>query len=281
MKKISILALTMCSAMASAAEKTPSMEDMWKIIQQQQKTIEALQSKLNDQVTEIADTTEKVQAQVVAQEEALADVSDAIEDTVAVESKTKIGGYGELHYNNLDSGEDIDFHRFVLFFGHDFNEKTRFFSEFELEHALAGDGKPGEVELEQAYIEHMFNDTTKATFGVSLVPVGILNETHEPNTFYGVERNAVEKNIIPSTWWEAGVGMNKQVNDKLGFDLFLSSGLNTPVDGSKAFIIRSGRQKVAKATASDLAYTARVRFNPFKGLQLSATYQHHTDLYSC
>ncbi|WP_154224077.1 porin [Marinicella rhabdoformis] len=278
MKKISILALTMCSAMASAAEKTPSMEDMWKIIQEQQKTIEALQNKLNVQETEIADTTKKVQAQVVAQEEALAVVSDAIEDTVAVESKTKIGGYGELHYNNLDSGEDIDFHRFVMFFGHDFNEKTRFFSEFELEHALAGDGKPGEVELEQAYIEHMFNDTTKATFGVSLVPVGILNETHEPNTFYGVERNAVEKNIIPSTWWEAGVGMNKQVNDKLGFDLFLSSGLNTPVDGSKAFIIRSGRQKVAEAKASDLAYTARVRFNPFKGLQLAATYQHQTDL---
>ena len=49
MKKISILALTMCSAMASAAEKTPNMEEMWQIIQQQQKTIEVLQAKLNTQ----------------------------------------------------------------------------------------------------------------------------------------------------------------------------------------------------------------------------------------
>ena len=60
-----------------------------------------------------------------------------------------------MHYNNLennnDNGEDIDeidFHRFVLYLGHDFNDTTRMFSEVELEHSLSGDGKPGEVELE-------------------------------------------------------------------------------------------------------------------------------------
>jgi predicted porin len=165
-----------------------------------------------------------------------------------------------------------------MFFGYDFNERTRFFSEFELEHALAGDGKPGEVELEQAYIEYLFNETTKGTAGVSLVPVGILNETHEPDTFFGVERNNVEKNIIPSTWWEAGLGFNKQFNDQLGLDLFVSSGLNVPAAGSKAFLIRNGRQKVAEAVASDFAYTARLRYKPIPGLQLAATYQHQTDI---
>ena len=277
-KKILILALSCFTVVASAADKTPSMEEMWKIIQQQQLTIDALQTKLLEQDQTASQKTLQIEAQVEAQQEAIAVVADSIEEQTAPTSRVKIGGYGELHYNNLDSGEEIDFHRFVLFFGYDFNEKTRFFSEFELEHALAGDGKPGEVELEQAYIEHLFNQSTKATAGVSLVPVGILNETHEPDTFFGVERNNVEKNIIPATWWEAGIGFNKQFNDRVGLDLFLSSGLNTPITGNNAFLIRSGRQKVAKAQASDLAYTARLRYNPIPGLQLAATYQHQTDL---
>lgn len=273
-KKALILALTLMTVAAFAAEETPSVEEMWKIIQQQQKTIEALQDKLSEQDKTVADTSQQVEAQ----QEAIAVVADAIEDQSTPVDRVKIGGYGELHYNNLDSGEEMDFHRFVLFFGYDFNEKTRFFSELEVEHALSGDGKPGEVELEQAYIEHMFNETTKATAGVNLVPVGILNETHEPDTFFGVERNNVEKNIIPSTWWEAGLGFNKQLTDQLGVDIFVSSGLNVPTSGSNAFKIRNGRQKVAEAKASDLAYTARLRYNPIPGLQLAATYQHQTDL---
>jgi len=277
-KKTLILALSCFTVVASAAEKTPSMEEMWQIIQQQQKTIDALQNKLKQQDKTVNAKAEQLEAQVDAQQEAIAVVADAIEEQAEPIDRVKVGGYGELHYNNLDSGDEIDFHRFVLFFGYDFNEKTRFFSEFELEHALAGDDKPGEVELEQAYIEHLFNESTKATAGISLVPVGILNETHEPDTFFGVERNNVEKNIIPSTWWEAGIGFNKQFNERVGLDLFLSSGLNTPIAGSKAFLIRSGRQKVAEAQASDLAYTARIRYNPMPGLQLAATYQHQTDL---
>ena len=273
-KKALILALTCMTVVASANDKTPSMEEMWQIIQQQQKTIESLQSKLAEQDKVVTENVEQVEAQ----QEAIAVVADAIEEQIRPVDRVKIGGYGELHYNNLDSKDQLDFHRFVLFFGYDFNEKTRFFSEVELEHALSGDGKPGEVELEQAYIEHLFNNTTKMTAGVSLVPVGILNETHEPDAFFGVERNNVEKNIIPSTWWEAGVGFNKQFNDQFGLDLFVSGGLNVPTVGSKAFLIRNGRQKVAEAKASDLAYTARLRYNPMPGLQLAATYQRQTDL---
>lgn len=274
MNKMTILALSCFVVSASAAEKTPSMKEMWQIIQQQQKTIEALQLQLAEQNKTVSDSAQQVEAQ----QEAIAVVADAIENQIEPVSRVNIGGYGELHYNNLDSGDEIDFHRFVLFFGYDFNERTRFFSEFELEHSLSGDGKPGEVELEQAYLEYLFNDSTKATVGLSLVPVGILNETHEPDAFFGVERNNVEKNIIPTTWWEAGIGFNKQFNETVGLDLFLSSGLNTPVSGSKAFLLRSGRQKVAEAVASNLAYTARLRYNPMPGLKLAATYQHQTDI---
>jgi hypothetical protein len=277
MKKIQILlaGLLVIAASQTQAADTPSMEEMWKIIQQQQQTIAELKSKLNS-------TTSKVVAQqetVEQQAQAIEVITESVEDsTGSSESKYSFGGYGELHYGTTDSGNSVDFHRFVMFNSYEFNEKTRFFSELEVEHSLSGDGKPGEVELEQAYIEHKFNESTQMKAGLMLMPVGILNETHEPDTFYGVERNNVEKNIIPSTWWEAGLGFSKKASENLGVDLFVSSGLNVPTSGSKAFLIRSGRQKVAKAKANDGAVTARLRYNPMNNLQIAASYQYQQDL---
>jgi hypothetical protein len=166
----------------------------------------------------------------------------------------------------------------VLFFANEFTDKLRFFSEFELEHALAGDGKPGEVELEQAYIEYDFNDYASAKAGVFLVPIGILNETHEPPTFFGVERNGIEKEIVPSTWWEAGLAFSGRQQSGLSYDLALHSGLAVPTQGSNAYRIRSGRQKVAQAKAEDFALTGRVRYTGVAGLELSLTAMHQADI---
>lgn len=196
---------------------------------------------------------------------------------------TTIGGYGELHYNNLDNqlagGSDkemLDFHRFVLFFGHEYTDDIRFFSEVEIEHALAGDGEPGEVELEQAYVEFDLNDRTSAKGGVFLLPVGILNETHEPNTFYGVERNPVEKNIIPTTWWAAGAELTGRFGQGFSYNLGVHEGLKIDPTGSMA--VRGGRQKSAEADAYDLATTARIKYTGIPGLELAATVQHQGDM---
>lgn len=204
------------------------------------------------------------------------------------QADTTIGGYGELHYNNLQTEKpgkndkrEIDFHRFVLFFGHEFNDNIRMFSEFELEHSLAGDGasKPGEVELEQAYIEMDLNDNTQFKAGVMLVPVGILNETHEPPTFYGTERNPVEKNIIPSTWWEGGLGLSGQFGEGFSYDLMVHSGMQVDLTSTKGDIyIRGGRQKVAEAAANNAAYTARLKYTGIRGLELASTVHVQDDI---
>ena len=65
----------------------------------------------------------------------------------------------------------------------------------------------------------MLTDNAYARTGLFLLPIGILNETHEPDTFYGVERNDVESIIIPSTWWEAGAGLNSRFANGLSWDL--------------------------------------------------------------
>lgn len=200
-------------------------------------------------------------------------------------SNVHIGGYGELHYNNLSqensaaSGTDkkeVDFHRFVLFFGYDFSDSIRFHSEVELEHALADDSGKGEYELEQAYVEFDLSDSQSVKGGVFLVPVGIINETHEPPTFYGVERNPVESNIVPSTWWEAGAAYNHRFDSGLSMDAAIHSGLNT--SASSDYAVRSGRQKVAKAKADDLAYTLRLKYTGITGLELATTLQHQADI---
>ncbi|MGV6859579.1 MAG: porin, partial [bacterium] len=228
------------------------------------------------------DTTDRLQSlenQVKQLSEQLNATADAVE-AVDSSSATHIGGYGELHYNNLSSAsgdkKTLDFHRFVLFVNHEFSPRTRFFSELELEHAFSGDGAPGEVELEQAYVEFDLNDRTQAVGGVFLIPVGFINETHEPPTFYGVERNPVEKNIIPATWWEAGAGIRGNLGSNgISYHASLTSGLN--IDPA-TISIRSGRQKAAKAKADNLAIAGGVKYTGIQGLELAASVFYQDDV---
>jgi hypothetical protein len=199
--------------------------------------------------------------------------------------RTTLGGYGEMHLN-LGDKEEIDFHRWVLFINHRFNERISLVSELELEHSVAGDGKNGELELEQAYIDFAFDHGLHAKAGLFLLPVGVLNETHEPNTFFGVERNPVEKEIIPTTWWEGGLGLNQTLENGISWDFAVHSGLDVPVFddddptefSSNAYRIRSGREKVSEAAASEPAVTARVRYTGLPGLDLSVFGQYQNDI---
>ena len=67
-----------------------------------------------------------------------------------------------------------------------------------------------------------------------LLPVGIMNEVHEPTTFYGVERNSVEAKIIPATWWAGGVGVTYKASQNITIDAMFHEGLAVPVSGSSA-----------------------------------------------
>jgi len=275
----SLLGLSIAAlSFPALAENMPNMEEMWKIIQQQQQMLEAQRNKIKNLENTSAQTEEKVEATVAAIENS----STGNSKTAEWLNKTSMGGYGELHYNNLNNKkpggndkDEIDLHRFVLFVGHDFSDNLRFFSEFEIEHNIAGEGKNGEVEVEQAYIEYDLTDNTSAKAGVYLMPFGIINETHEPPTFYGVERNPVEKNIIPATWWEGGVSVNSHLANGLSADLGISSGLY--LTEGKKFAIRNGRQKVSKAKASSGALSARAKYTGIPGLELSLSAYYQDD----
>ncbi|MBV1915749.1 MAG: hypothetical protein KUG72_10215 [Pseudomonadales bacterium] len=250
---LSICANSALAAPAQDSSATPvatiSHEELVEIVQQQQELIESL-------------STAPAQASA---------------------SSTTLGGYGELHLNNLSNDgpkgdkDSIDLHRVVLFIGHEFNEKIRFYSEIEWEHDIAGEGKPGETEVEQAYVEFDILSQSSIKGGVFLMPVGMINETHEPDTFYGVERNPVEKNIIPATWWEGGALFNSEVAPGVSIDAAITSGLYLDVANGK-YKVRDGRQKVGKAKSDALAYTGRVAYRGVPGLELAGTLQYQTDM---
>ncbi len=248
---------------------------------------------LNRRIQALEAQLEALKAQIAEQQTQQQEQIEVIADEQAEQSKklswaerTDIGGYGELHYNNLDGEggasdlDRIDFHRFVLFFSHQFTDRLRFFSELELEHALTKDtddgSGPGEVELEQAYIEYDVNYQLTARGGLFLLPVGILNETHEPPTFYGVERNPVENAIIPTTWWAGGAGLTWRVADGWTWDGAIHEGLKVDPTGSIA--VRGGRQKTAEADAKDLAFTSRLKWTGMPGLEIAGTYQYQSDI---
>ena len=259
-------------------------------LEQENERLRAENEKLKAQVQDTQQQVETTTASVEAVNQDVSSLSTGAEWA----KKTSIGGYGELHYNNLsqepgeidnESFREADFHRFVIFFDHEFTDRLRFMSEVEIEHVIASSDDAGEVELEQAYLEydvlsggHGMLDHAALRGGLFLIPVGILNETHEPPTFYGVERNEVETVIIPATWWEGGFGGTLGFAQGFSVDLAVTTGLELPGTGSSAFRIRSGRNKVSEASADDLAYTMRLKYTGLPGLEVAGSVQYQSDM---
>ncbi len=277
------IAVFTLAPVATAQDTMPTPEQMWEIIQQQQAVIEDLRGQVERNNARIGETRDAL-AETDTKVEA---TGDLIEQTMMEDegagggwwANTQLGGYGEVHYEARGKNYDrVDVHRLVLFLGHDFTDDLRFGGELEVEHALAGDGKPGEVEVEQAFIEWDYTANSAARAGVFLIPVGFLNETHEPPTYYGVERNNVEAQIIPTTWWEAGVGVAGQVGTGWSYDLSAHSGLKLRETNEDDYKIRGGRQKVAYANANNGAFTGRVKYTGMPGIELGFTGQYQTDV---
>jgi len=189
------------------------------------------------------------------------------------------GSYGEAHFNTGDVADKFDIHRLVLFTAYEFSPRLRFISEVELEHLYSNDPGTDLVwELEQAYFELDLGNQYHLQAGAILVPLGITNEIHEPTTFYGVERNRVETEIIPSTWTEYGFLLRKNYDSGLQWDFAVHRGLE--VDRGDINLngpdLREGRQRNDSFHGS--AATTRVKYTGINGLELSAGIQYQDDI---
>ena len=248
-------------------------------------TQEELEAKINAlaaQVAELRTELATLQTRGAAQPAAAATSTAAARGLTPPESDAKVTwfGYGELDYSRPEddgSATTADVARFVLGAGYRFDDKTRFVSELEVEHAVSSADDPGEVEVEQAYIERRFNDRTFGSIGLFLMPVGLLNENHEPTRYYGVFRNFVETAIIPTTWREGGFEVQGNTDGGLRWNAGISTGFDlskwdaTSTEGLEA-PLASIHQELALASAGDLAGFVAVNYTGIPGLRLGASY---------
>ena len=192
---------------------------------------------------------------------------------VAAERTTAISGYMDFHFNKHEFEDGrLDFHRFVLLITHQFSDRIRFVSELELEHALVeGLEEAGELELEQAYLDFLLSRGFNLRAGMMLVPVGIINERHEPPVYYGVERPFVDTVIVPTTWFEVGAGVHGEVGRGWRYRAYVMSPLNarefTAEEG-----LRGGVQKGSDTNIGRPAVTGRLEYVGVRGLTAGASF---------
>jgi DtxR family Mn-dependent transcriptional regulator len=186
--------------------------------------------------------------------------------------RTALSGYMDFHFNKPEfSDAQLDFHRFVLLVTHTFSEKIRFVGELELEHALVeGLEEKGELELEQAYVDFLLSRSFNVRAGMLLVPIGIINERHEPPVFYGVERPFNDTVIIPTTWFEVGAGVHGEIGRGWRYRAFVVAPLDA-AEFSAEEGIREGRQKGSEANIGRPAVTGRIEYVALRGLTVGAS----------
>ena len=195
-------------------------------------------------------------------------IQNSADRLLSSDNKLIIGGYGEVHYNQpLNSGiknnGTLDVHRMVMLLGYNFNSKTQFVSEIEFEHV-------SEVYIEQAFLQYKLNGYLNFRAGLMLIPMGIINEYHEPVTFNGVERPFIDTRISPTTWREIGIGITGNIMEaSVKYQLYLVNGFNgydsqATLNGKNG--LRNGRQKGAESYISSPNIAGKIEYYGIRGL---------------
>ena len=175
-------------------------------------------------------------------------------------------GYGEMLLENFNSENEsgvgrapttrLDFLRHILYAGYRFNDKFLFNSEIEVEHA-------DEISVEFAYVDYLASDNLTLRGGMILLPLGLVNEFHEPTVFTGAKRPETEQRILPTTWRENGAGILGSAGI-VNFRAYMTNGLRGA--GFSSAGLRGGRQKGSKALAANLAFSGRLDITPVPGI---------------
>jgi len=286
LKGSALTTLIALSASANALEKPQTMEDMWKIIQEQQKQIDSMKAQmaaapqpaktatadgnvksLERKTDVLSKEVEKLRTELVIPEEpkykSAYGLGPAASKVYQVGKGLSIGGYGEANYQAIVGDEkgkndNADFERLVLYAGYKFTDSILFNSEIEFEHGSTEDG--GAVSVEFAALDFFIDPMANIRAGMVLLPMGFLNTIHEPPFYFGNNRPEVERRIIPSTWREIGAGLFGEILPNLTYTAYVVNGLNAADFNSDG--IRSGRQSGSEAKAEDLAFVGRVDYAP-------------------
>lgn len=278
---------------ADATERIQALERQMLEMQKELQTLKAAQRKeigkteSQQQETErktnvLAEEFEKLRTNLTVPEDAeyksLYGLGPAASKVYGVKRGLSIGGYAEGFYSKFVSDKTrnnrdfTDFVRAVLYTGYKFNDWILFNSEIELEHAFSQATKSsgaGEVAVEFAYLDFLLSDYANIRVGMLLMPIGFINEMHEPNTFFGVFRPESESRIIPTTWRENGIGLFGHLGEDIQYRLYATDGLNAR--GFAVAGLRGGRQRGNRALAEHISVMGRIDYTPTPALLLGGS----------
>ncbi len=288
-----VLSATLLAATSGLFAQEPSSEDLKKTIATLQAEVARLQAAGSD-----ADRLRELERRIdlLAAEIERARTGGATEVDAPVKAEpglgpaaskiygrakgVSIGGYGEIVYDHpsrtQQDGEPsglvprVDLLRYVTYVGYKFSDTILLNSEIEFEHASSGEGaeERGEVSVEFAYLEFRPWKHVGVRAGEVLLPLGFLNELHEPPIFRGARRSEVEQQIIPTTWPENGVGVFGE-SGPFQWRGYLVAGLDGAGFASDG--IGEGKQEGSQSLAKDLGVTGRLDFVGTPGLLLGAS----------
>ena len=152
-------------------------------------------------------------------------------------SGLSVGAYGEIKFgamqNPAANGQwqnGFDAARFVLLPTYAITDNIIFNAEIEFEHAGSGfdadDKLHGTAEIEQVWIDFKIIDQLNwRAPGIDLVPIGYINQHHEPTQFYSVNRPELYNGLIPSTFKAGASSVYGTIADGLSYQVQVSSSL--------------------------------------------------------
>jgi hypothetical protein len=156
-----------------------------------------------------------------------------------------IGGYIDMEFEWAEgSNSTFDQHRFIPFIYSQVSDRVRVSTEIEFEHGGDVPGN-GEVKLEYAVMDFKLTEAFNFRGGVILSPLGRFNLLHDSPLNDLTERPTVNRQIMPSTLSESGMGFFGTFypsEQAVGtYELYLVNGFNDGVITGSGLRIRSGR----------------------------------------
>jgi hypothetical protein len=146
-----------------------------------------------------------------------------------------IGAYGEFFFgaqqNPAAGGQwqgGFDARRMVLLPVYQITDNIIFNAEIEFEHAGSGfdndDKLHGTAEIEQLWVDFKIVDQFNwRAPGIDLVPIGWINQHHEPTQFYSVLRPELYNGLIPSTWKVPGSSVYGTITEGVKYQVMVSA----------------------------------------------------------
>jgi len=146
-----------------------------------------------------------------------------------------IGAYGELRFGAMQNPaaggqwqNGFDAARMVLLPTYQITDNIIFNAEIEFEHAGSGfdadDKLHGTAEIEQVWVDFKIVDQFNwRAPGIDLIPIGYINQHHEPTQFYSVLRPELYNGLIPSTWKAPATSVYGRIAEGLSYQIQASS----------------------------------------------------------